>query len=534
MNKVKKQIKPIVPISISTHIKLKKSNGYRSFKNSFDTLDRTNESMPYQALGVEELADEFKQREASSKCHYLYLNNPAIKGLIDSIITHTFGVDAGKAQLHTANQDWNIEAGKVLKKFIKDCKFTKNRVHLNKLLKSIFLSVCLDGDVLIYINKSTDKKIVIFEGNRIVSIKKDIYDSTAVENKFFDELDEKDSYGNKIKKPWIMRRGCLIDRFGRCRKYIVTNVVDKFSYNWDDVQTLDANDCVLYGNIPENNKFRGYPILLTVCDLANNVDKIKKATAETVRKHSKMALIIAQNDVGNEIEADANNYGINLENATDEEINTLKENAKRRYEDIDATMGGENWYVNKNDTITPFQYNTPPPNVTEFCKDTQMEIGNTFQMKQIFSWAAADKSFSAARMELTLTWKNIECMQKDIEREILDFVIPRVLQYAIEDGLLSKPDNEAFEEEIAYEWPTMPAIDEKKEAEANVIKLGSAQTTLSEILGSKWIAVLEQAAKEKRKMEALGLTYISPIFQTKSGGLIEPNTGVDNTEGLEE
>lgn len=153
----------------------------------------------------------------------------------------------------------------------------------------------------------------------------------------------------------------------------------------------------------------------------------------------------------------------------------------------------------------------PTNTYKEFKREIMNEIARCLNMP--FNIAAANSegyNYSSGRMDHQVYFKSIRVEQSDIEAKILDRVLGAWLYEASRiDGYLPQSARRmSFVPTHQWFWPGNEHVDPMKEAAAQQIRLNSLTTTLAHEYaktGLDWETQLEQIAKERQKMEVLGI-----------------------------
>jgi len=140
---------------------------------------------------------------------------------------------------------------------------------------------------------------------------------------------------------------------------------------------------------------------------------------------------------------------------------------------------------------------------------------------------SSESNYASGRLDYQMYGKKIEIDRDDIESVVLDPILADWLrEYELATGVRVSGRHEWF-------WPGREHVDPVKEANAQKTRLESLTTTLSEECakqGLDWEDVLDQRARELKKMKALGLL----VAPASSRAVIEDDSDEDDAEGEEE
>ena len=119
-----------------------------------------------------------------------------------------------------------------------------------------------------------------------------------------------------------------------------------------------------------------------------------------------------------------------------------------------------------------------------------------------------------------MTWMTFKDFQQFLEDGFSDWAAVKVIAWAISTGELPPPPaGDDWAASIAWQYPTMPSVDEQKEQSALAQKLKNGQTTFRKLLGPAWREQLEQFSEEIAYARKLNLPL--SIFETVAGAKAE-------------
>lgn len=496
----------------------------------FDSLNR-QEHLTYEKRNTEELETISQRNQAISVSRNLYRNDPFVSSMVNLKAECVIGFQGGKCQFNSDNQDWNFEAQRNIKGFTKDCLYNEPNKHINEVLKSIYISAMVDGDILVYQSNKTQGKLLLFEADQLVQIEDATFKNKAIENGYYDELDELDYAKNPIKKIFTQKQGCVLDRFGVVRFYVVTSDPNASSFNFDNTLILNAKDCTLFANKTRSNQLRGVPTVLSVADLADDLGQIVRSEAQTARKLARMGLAVTVKDKGLPVKASIASQGLDDSDLTPENKAKLQQAARQGsnlVENLKRNVGAEVYIMEDGEAIKPFEFNRPNVNIEPFVTWLKRAIGAKFGLSSVLSLQLADKSYSASRTELTISYLHFYSEQKRLERSILDITIPKFLEINIFFKKISKPTDEDYSDKISYFWPKQPQIKPLEDAQTLEKELNIGATDYSIIDGADWKRIADKKAEVREYYKSKGLGDLVQR-ETKSGQVVE-NTDNEDSE----
>ena len=168
----------------------------------------------------------------------------------------------------------------------------------------------------------------------------------------------------------------------------------------------------------------------------------------------------------------------------------------------------------------------PNERVVDFLEFSTRLAGRAHGLNSSYALGRADGSYSAARMDLCMSWIVFRDNQQFLESSLADWVAERVLARAVERGELPAPPAD-WTERIRWQWPTAPSIDEQKEQAALTLKLRNGAASPQEVFGPGWRERLAQRAEFDAECRRLGITL---AFQEITPGATPATTTNNNDE----
>lgn len=170
--------------------------------------------------------------------------------------------------------------------------------------------------------------------------------------------------------------------------------------------------------------------------------------------------------------------------------------------------------------------------VTDFLQYAARQAGRAHGLNSSYALGKADGSYSAARMDLVMSWVVLRDNQQFLEDAFADWVAERVILRGVLRGELPPPP-EAWRDKIRWQWPRMPSIDDQKEQAALTQRFRNGVSTPQEIIGPGWRDVIDQRAEFDAYCRARGVTL---AFQETTPGAIVAGemTDENDNEGTNE
>lgn len=173
----------------------------------------------------------------------------------------------------------------------------------------------------------------------------------------------------------------------------------------------------------------------------------------------------------------------------------------------------------------------PNANMPQFIDFLTGLIGGTHGLARVYATMKAQTSYTAFRGEQVMTWPSFEEAQKDLEREVCDWVARLAIARAVKRGEIAEDLPEDWEYMLAWTWPKMREVSEKDAQAALEKKLQNGVTSIQRELGpGEFDKIMEERKREKQAFDEAGLVY--PGTTTVSGGIVskEEADGHDGEE----
>ena len=189
---------------------------------------------------------------------------------------------------------------------------------------------------------------------------------------------------------------------------------------------------------------------------------------------------------------------------------------------LERLTGGNVDYLRQGDKVEVAPTSRPNPNLAAFLDYAGDVAGAAHGLSHSYARLKADTSYTSYRGDMVMTWRTLGDFQQFLEDAFSDWIAYRAISRAIAAGDLT-PGPEGWEECIAWQYPSMPAVDEQKEQAALAQKLRNGLTTYREQLGPDWRRKFKDLSEEQDEARKLGLHL--PTMETASGAITpaEPN-----------
>lgn len=372
-----------------------------------------------------------------------------------------------------------------------------------------------------------------------------------------------------VPKDWLaerlpgttQRQGRIYNRFGR---FIGVTVSRKYrgcgSFKRDPEGVLfltmddfaDDSDWVMLREVWRFNQGRGVPPVAAPLDSLLDLESVTKFEVQAAMKNCQtLGQVIATSDNAANGDADdeddeldpelarkaaaaAGNGGEEGEGA-EGETDAVSDAAEPPDEDVtlDNIRGAGAIFDQLPDGYKMELLDTkrPNPNVEGFVKWLSGRSGAAVGLAKCYANMEATTSYTAFRGEQVMTWPTFEEWQKSLEREVCDWVVRRWARWATRKGLLKVTLPDGWERFVAWSWPTMREVDQKKAAEAKKVMLESGLILLDELHPGDKRGFMRKLGEDIQLYHEIGLQH--PIEKVASGAGAAPVNEPKDEEGEE-
>jgi capsid protein len=474
----------------------------------------------FEESGASGILNNHQRLSAVSLGRDIERNYSVAKSLFKQLRNNVVGA-LGKIQVNTGDA-WGAAAMRWFNKdFFVNCDF-RSTEDFSKLSRNILAAKKREGDILVVfddglfnIQKGGTGKIVCYDADQIsdLSSTSDLPQGTTQEG------------------------GVIRDPFGREIGYIISKKRGQSTVNKKDaiIFKRDPNDesknsVKLIKSTFRVNQGRGVADMLpAIADLLDCYEmrakelqsaKVAAAMVGTIEREEAVAdFDDARLDPTNENPDTTAAGSTTLPEAQTEPAN---------YERLEALTGGYMDYLAKGDKFTLHDIKRPNIAMGEFLDHVTDAAGSVLGLAHAYSRMKADTSYTAFRGDMVMTWVSIYVDQKDLEREWLDWVAVRAIQWAMNQNKIPRNAPQDWKERISWHLPKMPNVDALKEAQADAQGLKNGTTDFAELLGPNWKEKMDAFSEqlEYARTKKLPLS----VFEQKSGGMAGTATEETDTE----
>ena len=429
--------------------------------------------------------------------------------------------EMAKAQFNTEDEDWNKKAGDFFNgDWAHNCDSCEDR-HLSELGNLVIASVMREGNVVSLFDNllRDDGKLMFWEADQIV---------TVTQTEWANQKDHIDPLTGTDKKPYLQDNGVLRDKFGRVYGYCVTGKHGQQTVSLKDATILPRPAGKLLRLPWRFGQSLGIaPMLTAAAHLEDSYEMLAKEL-QSAKVQATFAGVIKQDNAVMDFDDPTSTAGAGdlPENQGKTEAEIEEEQAgggeEKNYDRLEALTGGAMEYMERGDSWEPLKTERPNVHMQEFVDHVLASSGASIGLAKAYALLSADKSYTAFRGDMVLSWRTITWLQKWIERHFFDWAARQAIAWAVATGKLDACTDPTWARRISWSFPTMPQVDPLKEEQAIRLRLKNGRTTYKELLGPDWENKLMQLDKEVRLLRKPDLTLA--LLETVSGTIIDEDT----------
>ena len=417
-------------------------------------------------------------------------------------------------------------------KWARTCEFSDD-LCLSKVLRLIVDTKFIGGDIVLMFDDNLIEdsgKILAFEPDEIADI-------------------SKDWFREKFPADWRQRQGRIYNHNGRfvgvtvSHKYRGVSVFKRdpngvFFLTKDD--DADIQDWVMLREVWRFNQGRGVPPVAAPLDSLLDQECVTKFEVQAAMKNSQTvgqiitdgksstnedeipkeldpALLDDEERAAAEAVAAAADPEANPDGEVEEDIEL--ENIAASGALFDIMPDGVKMEL--------LDTKRPNPNVEGFVKWLGSRAGAAVGMAKCYAILEADGSYTKFRGEQVMTWPAFEDCQKDLERDVCDWLVRKWAAWAARKGKIDLNKLPAgWERMVHWSWPVMREVDMKATAEAKRVMLENGLVTLAELHPGDPDGYMEELGKDVERYHKIGLVH--PMERSVSGGTLSPSDDKPN------
>ena len=482
-------------------------------KRKAPKIERTNEAGLYtkvQALNAVNIGRDLER------------NFTAARAMIRQFQLNVVG-DSPKAQLNTPDADWNDAAADWFNTdWAKDCD-SREDMPLAEMAQLALSTTLREGMCLAAFDDfdEDDGRLIFWEADQLVTVKKSDWDK---QRDWVETV--KGPSGKDITIPLQQAGGVVRTSKGRVVAYIVTGKHGMNEADMADVTIFPRTQAKLLKKPWRFNQNTDMgEVICTAADM-EDIYEMRAKELQSAKVAASMAGKVTRKDPIADFDDIGNNSSLpeNL-GKTPTEMALQESGDAPNYERFEALTGGYMEYLIEGDDFAILDVQRPNVEMAEFFNFVHAGAGAGLGLAKAYTTLSADKSYTAFRGDMILTWPTFRNWQKWIERRFFDWVAEKAIAWAIRKGIVSAPPVPNWSRKISWQLPTMPQVDPVKAETATKLALKNGTTNYAQLLGPKWREQLDQFGRELEQYGHLPLS----VFETASGAQNQQNTTEDDT-----
>lgn len=412
-----------------------------------------------------------------SRADYLYNNNSYLRGALDMLVNRAAGAGA-QLQAKTASKSFNAKAEALWEKWQRNAEYF-GQYCFQDLQRLAVSALYKDGGIFFHIVPSKDNsdtapfKVEVLEYSRLAMFlvkENDNYIWAGVEIDY--------NTGMPVAYHFLQNQ-----TYNPLYPYTTKTI------------RIPANEIIHFSPYRRPHELLGIPLLAPAISSLYHLHEIIEAELINAKVSASYGLIIKKN---NAAQAVMDAYASPPADTPQIEI-----------------APGMVEYLQPGEDVTELNAQRPGNNFSEFVKIILRGVARTMGLsyEQITGDKSAVNYSSARHSELELR-DYLYSMRKALERYVLDKIYEEFIKYAVTFGNLNAVGaikNWQNFTDHKFIWKGNEWVDPVKEAQARQQELMLGLTTLADeaaAMGKDWEEILEQRAKEKQKMQELGLTNV--------------------------
>lgn len=194
-------------------------------------------------------------------------------------------------------------------------------------------------------------------------------------------------------------------------------------------------------------------------------------------------------------------------------------------EALERYTGGNVDYLRDGDKVEYPPTNRPNSGLQTFLDYTGDMAGAAHGLGHAYARMRADSSYTAFRGDMVMTWMTFADFQQFLEDNFSDWAAGKAIEHGHATGALAAPP-EGWVGSIAWQYPTMPAVDEAREQDAQSRKLKNGLALYREMIGPHWREHFQHFAEEINLARELNLPI--SVLETVAGAMAAGNKGSDD------
>ena len=481
------------------------ARGYEAVESDYDKMRR---AATIETKGEDGQLNAYKRLKLTALLRDMMRNSPAFVMQNRQLCVNVVGSVGGK--MHAAFPEEYADAAREVqdwfnKVWAPEAEFTYGK-NFNWILKTILTTRDICGNVVLVFDDgilsggSGTGKLRAFEG---------------------DEIADVEPFSGYFPKGYEQSQGLVYDNLGRfAGAFVSTSQRGRAQFSASDgviVLRRQTGNWIALGDMFRFNQGRAVsPLasaLVSIIDLHETVSN----EALAAKFNAKLVGQILHTSADDDANADLSPFDDEQTNDTNApkvaDMTSLRANGIA-YQDMPDGLKME-----------LFDTKRPNQNMPDFFDFLAGLIGGSRGLARVYSTLKAQTSYTAFRGEQIMTWQSFRDMQKELERDVCDWVARCAISRAVRLGLIRSALPDGWQRMIRWVWPQMVEVSALDAARALEQELRNGTKTLHDVLEpGTYEAVQARRAQEAKDCREMGLIY--PPSMTVSGQVME-NDGTE-------
>lgn len=476
-------------------------------KNVYDVLEHANSKKRRRA--TIETSSEDGQITTSQRLESLNIgrdlrrNFTAAKAHLQQFIIQAVGT--GPKIIIRGEDDASKKAGEWFNgEYAKDCD-SRDDTPFGEQVGILLESVIRDGELVSVFDDidREDGKLIYYESDQMAQINAN------------DWKTQTQWPSDKYKQ----EKGIIFDNKGRIEAYALSAKRGLVEYKLEDCTIFKKGTAKHIKRPFRFNQRRGISDMLTSSASHQDLYEIISSQLQTSKLGAKLAGKVTR---ANTLEEMGLDNGIDIEAALSGTgaAATAGEKTNDNYERYESLTGGFLEYLQPGDQFELLNFDRPGVNLKDFVTYVNIMNGLSMGLFSCYSTGVVSTSYTAFRGEQLMTWPVFEFWQKFLERRFIDWVVPKAVEFGIENNFIKRPPV-GWARGLTARWPKMREVDLGAHANAIDSLLKNAQTDFAELLGPDWKDQIDTFAEQVDYIRSKNLPL--GMFETKAGAPVDGN-----------
>ena len=384
--------------------------------------------------------------------------------------------------------------------------------HFNEVLKTILTAQAVNGNVVLVFDDGIltggdgTGRIRGFEGDEIASVPK-----TEFEKHFPKSYVQSEGFVYNESGVFC---GCFVSTSQRGKKVFAPQL-GYITLKFDPFDDETVPNWIVVGDMRRFNQGRAVPPGVSALTTAVDLHETRSSEAQAAKLNAQMVgQILKTEDDGGPSPAGSGGafsdpFTAKGSDGAAAEVREFKlKNLKAVGAKLDDVPYGRK--------IEMFDTKRPNPNFAAYAEYMQGVTAAVRGLPRVYATLKVNNSYTGYRGEQKIAEQSFMEAQKQLEREVCDWVACLAITRAVKLGIIKATLPADWRERIAWQWPRLPEVSVKEAEGGRKLKLENGVSSLTRELGPGELeAIIAERKREKELFDEAGLVY--PGETTVSG-----------------